>query len=72
MEHPLAGNLDELSNEELHTRLTELNKKLMTAYSLGNGSLIHQLTLLIETYREKINDRNKKNNTDFGDKIDIS
>ena len=71
MEHPLAGDLTELSNEELHDRLTELNKKLMMAYNMGNGPMIHQLTMLVETYRAQIVDRNSKGDK-FGDKIDIS
>lgn len=71
MEHPLAGDLESLSNDELHSRLTELNKKLMMAYNMGNGPMIHQLTMLVETYRAKIADRNKKGDN-FGDKIDIS
>jgi hypothetical protein len=37
MEHPLIGKLDDLSAEQLLSRITDLNKKLTIAMRMGNA-----------------------------------
>lgn len=78
MEHPLIGKLDELSVEELSTKITDLNKKLSIAMRMGNGDLCNQIRMAIESYRTKFMEKNeamlRKGNdgNDFNDIIDIS
>jgi hypothetical protein len=76
MEHPLIGKIDDLSESELLDKITELNGKLTIAMRMGNSSLINQVNLAINTYRNKLTEKQKKarsgDNNDFEDKIDIS
>ena len=74
MEHPLIGNIDSLTSEELNGKIAELNKKLAIAYRMGNHDLSNQLRMAIETYQNKYREKLKKDNdnTDFGTIIDIS
>lgn len=51
MEHPFIANLSDLSLEDLQTKVSELTNKLNFAYKMGNGPLIHQLTMALESYR---------------------
>jgi hypothetical protein len=79
MEHPLINNIDNMSLEELQTRITDLNKKLAWSYRTGNAHLSAQIQMALETfnvkYREKekaLYDASRKNGPDYADKIDIS
>ena len=75
MEHPLIGDLSNLSMEELTTRISDLNRKLSIATRSGNGHMCNQLRMAIEShqakYQEKLQESYKTNNN-FGNKIDIS
>ena len=75
MEHPLIGDLNDLTIEELSTRVTDLNQKLSMAMRTGNGHLCNQIRMAIESYQvkyqEKLQESYKKSDTDFGDKIKI-
>lgn len=51
MQHPFIHDLSGKSLEDLQNTLTELNKKLTFAYRTQNGPLIHQLSMVIESYR---------------------
>lgn len=55
--HPLAPNLKELKDEELYSKLQELNTKMTQAYRFGNNSLMVQIQMLIEDYQVEINNR---------------
>jgi hypothetical protein len=57
MEHPLIGNLDEHSIDELNSKISELNKKLNIAMSTGNAHLCNQLRMAIETFRNKYQEK---------------
>ena len=76
MEHPLIGKIDDLSESELLDKITELNGKLTIAMRMGNSSLINQVTMAINTYRNKLTEKQVKarsgDNNNFEDKIDIS
>jgi len=76
MEHPLIGKIDDLSESELLDKITELNGKLTIAMRIGNSSLINQVNLAINTYRNKLTEKQVKarsgDNNNFEDKIDIS
>jgi hypothetical protein len=51
MEHPFIHELDKLSLEEIQTKISELTGKLNFASRMGNGQLINQLNMAIESYR---------------------
>lgn len=51
MEHPFAPDLSEKSLEELQTEMSSLMNKLTYAYRTGNSPLIHQIQMMIDSYR---------------------
>jgi phosphoribosyl-AMP cyclohydrolase len=79
MEHPLISNIDHLTVDELHTKITELTKKIGIAHRMGNAHLRHQIEMALATYQSRYREKQqelwnqgKNSGTDFGDKIDIS
>jgi len=73
MEHPLIGNLDEFTAEELLTKITELNRKLTISMRMGNAYLCDQLRMAIESHQVKYQEKLRGNpGTNFDDVIDIS
>ena len=77
MEHPLIGNLDELTEEQLSARINELNTKLGIAARTGNGHLCNQLRMAIASFQSKYQQKVQENmakhlkGTNFDDKINI-
>ena len=73
MEHPLIGDLNNLTLDELNDQITALYKKLNIAAQSGNAYLCHQLRMALETYNNKYQQRLKEtaDNAKFGDKIQI-
>jgi len=79
MEHPLIGNLDTLTIDELSARVNELSNKLSIATRSGNGHLCNQIRMALESYRnkyqEKLQESYKKqeetSHIDFDTKINI-
>ena len=75
MEHPLIGDLNNLTLDELSTKVSDLNSKLSMAMRTGNGHLCNQIRMAIESYQtkyqEKLQESYKKADVDFGDKIKI-
>lgn len=53
MEHPFIdkANIKELSVEQIQEKMMDLNNKMTFAYRTGNHSLVNQLSMVIETYR---------------------
>ena len=73
MEHPLIKNLNELSNQELLDKISELNKKLAIADRSGNGHMCDQIRMALESYQNQFNEKTRKDSgTPFDDVIDIS
>jgi len=70
MMHPLLDSLDGLSNEEVQKKHGEIMQKLNQAYSMGNRHLINQLNMIMESYQEELNKRNKKMFDDLAGKDD--
>jgi hypothetical protein len=68
--HPLLDSLDGLSNEEVQKKHGEIMQKLNQAYSMGNQHLINQLNMIMESYQEELNKRNKKMFDDLAGKDD--
>lgn len=75
MEHPLIGDLNNLTMEELSSRISDLNRKLSIAMRSGNGHLCNQMRMAIESYQnkyqEKLQESYKKSDANFDDKIQI-
>ena len=55
MQHPFINNLSDKSLEDLQTSITELTKKLNFAYSMQNGPMIHQISMVLESYKAEHN-----------------
>ena len=73
MEHPLIGNLGDLSAEQLLERVTELNRKLNIAVRMGNAHLCNQLRMAIESHQVKYQEKVRQNpDNNFDSVIDIS
>lgn len=53
MEHPFINpnDLSEKSLDELQTTISTLSSKLTFAYRTNNSPMIHQLNMLLESYR---------------------
>ena len=75
MEHPLIGNIDHLTEDQLSEKINELNRKLNMAIRSGNGHMCNQLRMAIESfqskYQQKLQDARKGQSSNFDDKIDI-
>jgi hypothetical protein len=52
MKHPFINDLSDKTLDELQTTISGLMTKLTFAYRTGNGALIHQLNMAVESYRE--------------------
>jgi len=79
MEHPLIGDINELTIDELSARVSELSNKLNIATSMGNAHLCNQIRMALETFRNKYQDRLQESykkqaeatHINFDDKINI-
>jgi phosphoribosyl-AMP cyclohydrolase len=78
MEHPLITDADNLNIEQLQTRISDLQKKLMWAQR-HNRNLAAQIGMALETYNNKYQQRQREiwekqnqSGTDYSDRIDIS
>lgn len=58
--HPLAPNLSELKEDELHKKHGELMTRINQAYRMGYTDALMQLQMLEEDYRMEIQRRNQK------------
>ena len=73
MEHPLIPDLDDLTEQQLLDKITELSNKLRIAYNTGNGHLCNQVRMAIESYQNKYQEKIRKSpGTPFDEVIDIS
>jgi hypothetical protein len=57
MEHPLVGNLDELSVDQLSTQISDLSRKLGIASRSGNAHLCNQIRMALESYQNKYHEK---------------
>ena len=74
MQHPLIGSLDDLTQEQLTERITDLNRKLGIAITTGNAHLCNQLRMALESYQNKYQEKLRDsyaNSPNFSDKINI-
>jgi len=78
MEHPLINDIDNMTLEELQSRITDLTKKLSWA-TRTNQHLASQIRMALETFQNKYREKQEavykaanKGGPDYSDKIDIS
>ena len=57
MEHPLVGNLDDLSVDQLTTQISDLSRKLSIASRTGNAQLCNQIRMALESYQNKYQEK---------------
>jgi type II secretory pathway predicted ATPase ExeA len=66
MQHPFITDLSDKSLEDLQTSITDLMKKLNFAYGMQNGPMIHQISMVLESYKaehsKKMDEIMKKQN----------
>ncbi len=79
MEHPLINNAEDLTNQELQDRVTDLTRKMTIAHRMGNAQLVGQIQMALETFQTKLRERQQAEyerqlgkGKDFGDRIDVS
>lgn len=51
MEHPFINNISDKSLEDLQKTVSDLTSKLNFAYKTGNGPLINQINMALESYK---------------------
>lgn len=75
MEHPLIGDISNLTVDQVSSKISELHNKLNIATRSGNGHLCNQIRMAIESYqtqyRNLLEAERKDSNVNFDDKIDI-
>ena len=60
MFHPFEGNLSELKDSEVESKLLELTKKYFQAQRLGNHELLTQVSTFVTIYKEELAKRHKR------------
>lgn len=77
MEHPLIGNIDHLSIDELSAQISDLHTKLSIAQRSGKSQVANQIRMAIETFQSKYRQRLEEEyarhtkGANFDDKIKI-
>ena len=79
MEHPFIHNLEDLTLEQLGSKVSELHKKLAIAHRVGNAYLCDQIRMALNSYNNKYQQKMRElsapksdEKDSFNDKIDIS
>ena len=79
MEHPFIHSLDDLTLEQLGSKISELHKKLSIAHRTGNGYLCDQIRMALNSYQAKQQAKMQElyspkpgEQDNFNDKINIS
>lgn len=55
MLHPFINDLSDKTLEELQAKISDIMGKLTFAYRTGNGPLIHQLLMAMDSYKTEYN-----------------
>jgi hypothetical protein len=58
--HPLTPNLTELSLDDLNTKYNELSKRAMQCQRMGSNSMLIQISMVLDDYRNEIARRQQK------------
>ena len=58
--HPLTPDLSKLTDEELHTKRSELSNRMVFAYRMGHAEMIGQIQLIMGDYDMEVQRRNQQ------------
>ena len=58
--HPLTQDLSTLTDEELHSKRSDLQTKLSFAYRMGHSDMVNQLQLVLGDYAMEVEIRNQR------------
>jgi hypothetical protein len=58
--HPLTNDLSKLTDEELHSKRSDLNTRLSFAYRMGYADMVNQIQLVLGDYAMEVERRNQK------------
>jgi hypothetical protein len=58
--HPLTQDLSQLTDEELHSKRSDLQTKLSFAYRMGHSDMVNQLQLVLGDYAMEVEIRNQR------------
>jgi len=79
VEHPFIHSLDDLTLEQLGSKISELHKKLSIAHRTGNSYLCDQIRMALNSYQAKYQAKMQEayspkpgEEDSFNDKINIS
>lgn len=79
IEHPLIQVDPDITQDQLYSKIQELNRKLNMARRGGNAHLINQIQMAIASfqavYQQRLQqqaEKDQKNLPDYSDRIDIS
>lgn len=78
MLHPLEGDLSQLTDSEVESKLQDLTRKFYQASRLGSQELLTQLSTFVTIYKEELRKRQSKalsnnnvTNEDLGQFINV-
>lgn len=78
MLHPLEGDLSQLTDSEVESKLQDLTRKFYQASRLGSQELLTQLSTFVTIYKEELRKRQAKalsnnnvTNEDLGQFINV-
>jgi hypothetical protein len=57
MQHPFIGDLSDLSLDDLQTKVNEITKNMMFAQRMGNSSLVWQMQMALDSYKQEVSKR---------------
>lgn len=66
--HPLAPSLSSLTDQDLYTKYTDLQKRLTQAWRFGPQGLVPQIQLMMEHYQSEIQERQRKQMADMAER----
>lgn len=66
--HPLATSLAEVSDQELFTKYTDLQRRLNQAWRFGPHGLVPQIQMMMEHYQTEIQTRSAKQMQDMAER----
>jgi hypothetical protein len=58
--HPLTNDLSKLTDEELHSKRSDLNTRLSFAYRMGYSDMVNQIQLVLGDYAMEVERRNQQ------------
>lgn len=57
MQHPFIGDLSDKSLDDIQTKINEITKNMLFAQRMGNSSLVWQMQMALESYKQEATKR---------------